>query len=208
MRQEVIPNLNVGPGGVQLTQNSVWRFVDPTSAWRVSLTPTFLSLETGRYSSGHDFADRFRGLLEDLGTTVSPSHVTRIGIRYVDQVELGDGLTIEELLEPHMSEISGALKGVRHMLSELEAETAEGGLIARWGHLPANGSHDPEMMPPKNVPTWFLDVDSFTSYESELLEYKVDEISGITTSLAHRAYDFFRWCVNDRFLEHFSKDTL
>lgn len=207
VRQEATPHFVFGPGGVQVTPNPVWRFIDPSNVWRVSLTPTFLTLETEKYGSGHDFAERFRTLLQDLGETISPSHVNRIGIRYVDQVELVNGLRIEELLQTHMNEITGALKGVRHMVSELEAETAEGGVLARWGHLPADGSHDPEMMPAKDVPSWFLDVDSFASYESNLLEYKVEEISGITTSLANRAYDFFRWCVNDKFLEHFGKDA-
>ncbi|WP_083541651.1 TIGR04255 family protein [Sinorhizobium americanum] len=207
VREEATPNIAFGPGGVSVTTNAIWRFLDAASVWRVSLTPTFLSLETKEYVSGEDFVRRFRALLTDLGETIAPSHVTRIGIRYVDQVDVTQDLIIEDLLHPHMNEITGALKGVRHMISELEAETAEGGVLARWGHLPGNGSHDPDMMPPRQHPTWFLDVDSFASYESNLLEYEVDEIANITTSLSKRAYDFFRWCVNDRFLETFGKDA-
>lgn len=207
VREEATPNIAFGPGGIAVTPNVIWRFLDPTSTWRVSLTPTFIALETKKYASGADFFDRLRALLEDLGETITPSHVTRVGIRYIDQVDLKDGLKIEDLLHPHMSEISGALRGVRHMISELEAETKEGAVLARWGHLPTDGSHDPDMMPPKSYPTWFLDVDSYASYESDLLEYNVDEISSVTASLASRAYDFFRWCVNDRFLETFGKDA-
>jgi uncharacterized protein (TIGR04255 family) len=207
VREETTPNIAFGQGGVSVTTNAIWRFLDAASVWRVSLTPTFISLETKKYESGEDFVRRFRALLADLGDTIAPSHVTRIGIRYVDQVDVTGGIVVEDLLRPHMNEITGSLKGVRHMLSELEAETAEGAVLARWGHMPDNGSHDPDIMPPRPNRTWFLDVDSFASYESNLLEYQVDEISNITMSLANRAYDFFRWCVNDRFLEAFGKDA-
>lgn len=205
--EEGTQNLVFGPAGVSMTPSVVWRFLDPASLWRVSLTPTFMSLETMKYQSGKDFADRFRQLLEFLGETVAPSHVSRIGIRYVDQVQITDGLNVDDLLESHMSEVSSRLSGVRHMLSELEAKSNEGMVLARWGHLPAQGTHDPETMPPVDNPSWFLDVDSYASYESNLLEYDANEVSGLTHGLANRAYNFFRWCVNDDFLAKFGKDA-
>lgn len=197
----------MGPTGINVSPSVVWRFRDAASIWRVSVTPTFLSLETRKYESGADFADRFKQLLTDLGDTIAPSHVSRIGIRYVDQIEVTDGLKVDDLLEQHMVEISSKLTGVLHMISEVEAETNEGAVLARWGHLPPLGSHDPEIMPPVDNASWFLDVDSFSSHESNLLEYNPEEISAITHSLANRAYNLFRWCVNDNFLDKFGKDA-
>jgi uncharacterized protein (TIGR04255 family) len=207
LREEVAQNITLGPQGISMTPSMVWRFLDPSSQWRVSLSPTFLSLETAVYSSGHDFIERLRTLLVDLGETVAPSHISRVGIRYVDQVKISDGLVIDELLNPHMSEITKSLTGVRHMISELDAESREGFVLGRWGHLPEGGSHDPEIMPPVDAPSWFLDVDSFRGYESNLLEYDAETIAGVTRDLAHRAYNVFRWCVSDRFLENFGKDA-
>lgn len=203
--EEAAQTFAIGPTGINVAPSVIWRFLDATSMWRVSVTPTFLSLETRKYESGVDFSSRFKQLLVDLGETVAPSHVSRIGIRYVDQVEVLDGLDVNELLEPHMVEIATKLSKVRHMISEVEAPSKEGSVLARWGHLPEQGSHDPEIMPPKNNPSWFLDVDSFASYESNLLEYNPEEISAITHSLANRAYNLFRWCVNDNFLDKFGK---
>ncbi|MCF3638850.1 TIGR04255 family protein [Rhizobium sp. TRM95111] len=203
--EEATQNIAIGPNGINVTPSVVWRFIDATSMWRVSVTPTFLSLETRKYQSGADFASRFKQLLMNLGETIAPSHVSRIGIRYVDQVEATDGLDVNELLEPHMVEIASRLSNVRHMISEVEAPSKEGSVLARWGHLPSQGSHDPEIMPPVNNPSWFLDVDSFSSYESNLLDYDPEKVSAITHDLANRAYNLFRWCVNDHFLEKFGK---
>lgn len=205
--EEGTQNLMFGPTGISMTPSVVWRFLDAQSLWRVSLTPTFLSLETMKYESGKDFADRFRELLGVLGETVAPSHVSRLGIRYVDQVQVTDGLNVDELLEPHMVEVSSRLPSVRHMVSEVEAASKEGAVLARWGHLPPEGTHDADTMPPVPNPSWFLDVDSFASYESNLLEYDADKVAGLTYDLANRAYNLFRWCVNDRFLAKFGKDA-
>jgi uncharacterized protein (TIGR04255 family) len=206
--EEAAQNIAIGPnGGVTMMPSVVWRFIDATNTWRVSVTPTFLSLETKRYESGADFAARLRQLLIDLGETIAPSHVSRVGIRYVDQVEVTDGLNMDDLLEPYMVEISSKLSGVRHMISEVEAATKEGSVLARWGHLPAQGSHDPEIMPLIGNPSWFLDVDSFAGYESSLLQYDPYKVSDIVNGLANRAYSFFRWCVNDNFLEKFGKNV-
>lgn len=205
--EEGTQNLVFGPTGISMMPSVVWRFLDAPSLWRVSLTPTFMSLETMKYDSGKDFADRFRELLCFLGETVAPSHISRVGIRYVDQVQVTDGLNVNDLLESHMVEVSSRLPKVRHMLSELEAESKEGFVLARWGHLPPEGTHDPETMPPVSSPSWFLDVDSYASYESDLLEYDADIVSGVTNGLANRAYNLFRWCVNDRFLAKFGEDA-
>lgn len=205
--EEGTQNIVFGPAGISMAPSIVYRFLDASNVWRVSLTPNFMSLETRKYESGNDFVDRYRELLGHLATTVAPSHVARIGIRYVDQVQVTNGLNVDDLLERHMSEVSGRLPSVRHMVSELEASSKEGMVLARWGHLPEQGTHDPEIMPPVENASWFLDVDSYAGYESELLEYDTDKVAGITHELANRAYNFFRWCVNDHFLAKFEKDA-
>ncbi|KQS81666.1 TIGR04255 family protein [Rhizobium sp. Leaf383] len=205
--EEGTQNIVFGPTGISMAPSIVYRFLDASNVWRVSLTPNFMSLETRKYESGNDFADRYRELLGHLATTVAPSHVARIGIRYVDQVQVTNGLNVDDLLERHMSEVSGRLPSARHMVSELEAKSKEGMILARWGHLPEQGTHDPEIMPPVENASWFLDVDSYAGYESELLEYDTDKVAGITHELANRAYNFFRWCVNDHFLAKFGKDA-
>ena len=64
----------------------IWRFLDADSLWRLTLAPTFISLETRAYRSSCDFVSRLAFVISALSETIDSLQVNRIGIRYVDRL--------------------------------------------------------------------------------------------------------------------------
>ena len=91
-------------------------------------------------------------------------------------------------------------------MNEAFCVTKEGNLLARWGFMPADHTHDPEMMPAINQPSWFLDIDSFRE-EPQFASFDAAEISNLAHDLATRSYAFFRWAVTDKLLREYERDV-
>jgi uncharacterized protein (TIGR04255 family) len=207
MKPEVLKTFTVDERGSTLaaTDERIWRFLDPTQSWRLSLQPGFLALETRQYVSRVDFISRLNEVLVALVDTIKPTHVTRIGVRYVDRVEINEMSDMEEMLRPEMMGIGGnpISDHIAHAITEVQCRTLEGQLLARWGLLPPQGSHDPEVMPPVNSKSWFLDLDTFVEYQPSPHAFNPAEIRYNAANLAARAYSFFRWSVTEKFLKEF-----
>ena len=190
---------------VAVSDESVWRFIDERGTWRLTLTPSFFSLETRKYISRADFTDRLGKIIESAGKTLKPTHVTRIGMRYVDRVPLKGDATLDGMLRPEMLGLAGSSirEGIDHAISEVMCKVKEGQMLARWGLLPGRGTHDPEIMPPASDPSWFLDIDTFANYQNSPVRYESGMIRSTALALATRSYSFFRWAVTRQFLEAF-----
>ncbi|MDO1585639.1 TIGR04255 family protein [Rhizobium oryzicola] len=203
---ETINGVMLGPTP-QMTTSAIWRYFDNARKWRISLSDTFMSFETNAYTSRKDFTDRLRDLLEQLGQTIAPTHIDRIGIRYVDQIALEENESMSHMLRKEMIGVNDIIGATHYMVSELEGETKEGRVLVRWGHMPPDASHDPEVMPALHQRSWFLDVDSFRSYEEEAVEFNASAAADVIYSLATRAYTIFRWSVTDQFLDRYGRKT-
>lgn len=181
----------------------IWRFLQATAEWRVSLTQTFVALETFAYTSRADFMERLKVVVAALKATVGSARVTRIGVRYVDHVKSPQINRMAEMLRPEMLGIASTplRERIQHTVNEMFCEVAEGRLLAKWGLLPPNGTHDPEVMPPAPTSSWFLDLDVFKQYAEPFEEMDADEVHRTALALATRSYAFFRWVTTDRFLE-------
>ena len=182
----------------------VWRFLGEAAGWwRVSLTPTFLALETRDYSSRQDFIKRFRTIVSAFKDTVESARATRVGVRYVDHIKTPELDRMADMLRPDMLGIanSSLRPKLQHTVSETVCEVAEGTLLARWGLLPPNGTYDPDVLLPAPQSSWFLDLDVFKQYVEPFGEMDPEAISETALALATRAYSFFRWATTDRFIE-------
>jgi len=180
-----------------------WRFLSTKSDWHVSLTPTFVALETGAYTSRTDFMIRFKEVLTALKSTVGSAQVTRVGVRYVDHLKSPEVENVTEMLR---SEMLGLMNTplrprLRHMFSEVFCDVAEGNLIARWGLLPPNGTYDPNVILPIPASSWFLDLDVFKQYAEPFEELDATAVHGTAVALATRVYALFRWATTGKFLE-------
>ncbi|CAN7722476.1 TIGR04255 family protein [Aminobacter sp. LjRoot7] len=207
MRDEQMKTFSVNEQGatVSISGESVWRFIDAQGAWRLTLTSTFITLETRKYVSRADFIERLGAVVDAARDTLRPTHILRIGMRYVDRLQINGGESLGGMLRPEMMGISGAPIGghIVHAISEVVCRVTEGHMMARWGMFPENGTHDPDSMPPIPHPAWFLDIDTFVEYQSSPKEFDSGMIRTTALALATRAYSFFRWAVTDKFLAAF-----
>lgn len=211
MRAEKLKTIAVDEQGASVTvsDENIWRFIDAAKGWRLSLTSAFFALETRRYTSRADFIDRLGKAIAAAQATIKPTHVTRIGMRYVDRVDLQDQRSMDKMLRPEMFGIAGSSlrKNMNHTISEISCQVKEGQLTARWGMLPPRGTHDPEIMPPIASESWFLDLDTSSDHQASPIGFDSDMIRNSAMGLASRAYSFFRWAVTEQFLTAFGGKT-
>lgn len=205
LRPEQSRGVVFGPEGVMDARtNTSWRFHDASSAWRITLAPDFLALETGRYTSRDDFLDRLSHVLEALAAHVDPKMIDRLGVRYIDRVA-GDNLSdLPALVRP---EVCGILSTplashARHAITEAVFVLPEdaGQVMTRWGLVPARGTVDPAAVDALDEPSWLLDVDAF---QKETREFNVEATVHQARRLAERIYSVFRWAVTDEFLRRY-----
>lgn len=205
LTQEHTQSLFVGPEGVASGRELVaWRFTSADAAWRASLTPEFVALETGSYRSRSDFLARFGALLEAVQEFIDPAVVQRIGMRYIAQVT-GDALpSLPDLVRPELLSLAGTplFAHVHNALGEAQMEAPEetGQLRLRWGHLAGGASVDPNALPPLGEPSWILDIDMSREGQAP---FEAELLGGDLERFAERLYAMFRWSVTDEFLEHF-----
>lgn len=77
----------LSPSGIaEKAQNPVWKFDDLDGQTTLTLTPTFLALETKQYQSFSQFRDTFISSCDKLASCHTVRYRTRLGLRYVDRV--------------------------------------------------------------------------------------------------------------------------
>jgi len=205
LSQEQAQSLVVGPQGVAAGQKQVaWRFTNVDGAWRLSLAPEFVALETTAYTSRSNFMERMQAVLRAVGKHLDPAVVQRVGLRYIDRVT-GDALgDITELIRSEMLGIvtTPLSQYAQHAISEavLDVPDNTGQLHARWGRLPADSTVDPNAIEPINEPSWILDIDMFSNHHRPFAAAQLIEDLG---RFAEHIYTMFRWSVTDQFLRRY-----
>jgi uncharacterized protein (TIGR04255 family) len=116
--------------------------------------------------------------------------------------ELGD---VAKLVRPEILGLDGtrAAQHVELSMTQTRFTLSDANITARWGRLPANGTHDPNTVEPINQPSWMLDLDMFTR---EQTVFDVDALVSKCRSFAERIYTIFRWTVTDEFLRRYGGD--
>ena len=199
-RQEA--NFVIGPNGVAAQPGIfVYQWSSADSRWGVHFAPTFLTIETSRYTSKEDLLDRLRKVLTSVRQHTSIPHYTRLGYRYTNRVTAVTD--INELIRPEVR--GGGAVPLREGASVLQSVTEtlyqvdEDRLLARWAQLPGGATIDPAI-PPLDSESWILDLDSFSETAGA---FDPEEIGETALRLAKRGYTFFRWSVTQQFLEMF-----
>ena len=206
LRQERESSILISSEGVKSSEGTsgvVWRFANRDSSWQVSLAPTFLAIDTVRYESRADFIARFARLLSALAGTINPVVFDRLGLRYVDRIEmpatvatLGDWIAPELLgvLMVEMTQGASLAHAVSNALFAIDGSQ----LQARWGYLPPNATLDATVDPAERS-SWVLDIDV---YQMGNVDFDVDRVTAMIEDFARKQYAFFRWAVTDEFLVH------
>lgn len=204
---EQMHHIEIVPGAEpRVRAEVIWRFASADKAWRVSLSTSFIALETSAYTSRQEFVERLTEVARALEATVDPKLVLRVGVRYINRI---DGEALERLPELIKSEVLGVLKtpfkdAAQHLITESMLRTEEGQLLARWGSLPAGATIDPQALDAIPAPSWILDLDLFAM---EQVPFQADAIGAQIQAFARRHYSVFRFVVTPAFLAYYGADA-
>lgn len=197
-----IMNIKVSGAGVdpELKPESLWRFFDKENKWRVSLSPEFISLDTTSYSSRTDFVERLMVLVDALEQALKPDQALRIGIRYLNRLSEDKNQNLKKIIKPEAlgtTQLNAFESSKIYLMNDAAFKTKEGEGKMRWGYLPADATHEPELMSPVNYAAWVCDIDSTNE---EILDFNSKKLRPVVSDLAGRAYAMFRSLVTDDFL--------
>lgn len=203
LRAEQVQDFILGPAGATpVAPQTVWRFSDVESQWRVSLAPEFIALETTAYSSRDDFLTRLQHVLNALDAHVEPKVIDRFGVRYIDRVTPPVVNDIARLVRAEVLGIAATpmAPGIQHLQTLSVFTVGDAQLFARWGQVPENSTVDPAAIEPIDEPSWILDLDMF---KDGARPFDVDTLVSQARSYTERLYTFFRWAVTDEFLRRY-----
>ena len=193
--------ISFGPQGGGFAHKKIWRMLDKSGKWRVSLGENFLSLETTEYPGRSEFLKAFSSILEKLLTAFQPDMLERIGLRYINRIPFENRTHLATLVKP---EVLGLVREepqphLQSSLTDTHFALPDGfGLHGKWGLLSSGQTYDPTVLPPSGQESWILDLDA---YVEEKLDFHVQEIGQRLNRLAEFDYRLFRYAVTDTLLE-------
>ena len=171
----------------------IWKFESADSTWTARLTRESIALSTHKYRRWEDFKSQFQAVFGALQIEYRPSFITRIGLRYQNQiVRSGLGLADvpwSDLLEEHV-----AAEFSSPNLDTAIQEAVHRVLIALPYHQSrVNLRHGIAQMKGTNEITYMIDNDFFTQEKTEVAHAleRLELFHGESGRL-------FRWCITDR----------
>lgn len=190
----------------QRSTSRIWRLISADRAWQITLTGTFLSIDTTKYVHRRDFAQRLVDAWDALNQHVRVPYIERLGVRYINQIADKEHLLrLGELLRPEVLGIDLAQDPDEAQLAtsitQAQYRFPDGAAFtARWGMLPG-GANIENAGPPFEHPTWVLDMDSFAEFTHNTNSGQ--NLFEDIRALALRSYQFFRWAVTKDFISAF-----
>ena len=206
LRPETTVEALVGPEGlVQQQTSKVWRLLDINERWSVVLAPSFVTLETTAYASRDDFIQRFCAVLEAFNAMADPAPALvyeRLGVRYVNVLTDEDatsklgGYIRPEIYGPLAIEMTDNMALIANV-SQVHFQLDGPQMRVQWAKLPPNAVAAPDMAPMPG-PSWMLDIDVF--FEGRV-PFDAAAVAESARHAATHAYRFFRWAMDDSFIE-------
>jgi len=212
-----IQNIRLDVGSApQIEQIERWSYFDLKKRNSVFLTPEFVSLHTNDYLTFEPFLDRFADVLNAVSDALDITVIERVGLRYIDLVELREGENFEQYLEPRL--LGFPFEQIRELEFESStfesasvASTAAGFLAIRCSQLPEN-----HILPP-DISRSDLDYGSFLRsgaaaaldfdhYSTEPQEFSVDSLIEQFWALHDGIDHAFRTAVTSYALERWERE--
>jgi len=201
--------VEIGPQGVRQSEGSpIATMQSGDSKWKLSLGPSFLSLETSSYVSRPDFLKRLQEVLNVVFRHIAIPRFDRIGCRYTNRIDDPSRLArIDQFVRPAV--LGGFGVGqpstvkMAHSLSDTLYVADGYQLGARWGFLPPNGNIDPSL-PASTLESWTLDLDA---YDENPRTLDADGVVTAVERLSNVANRYFRWVITDDFLKEFGGEA-
>ena len=170
------------------------QFLDKEQKWKVALASDFLAISTQEYRSWEEFRDRLCIAIELLIEHYSPSHWTRIGLRYLDlitrsELNLGD-YSWCDLIKPQLVGVFSSHEFMEEdfveSLSTFACKLGYQEALIKVRHGLAQKSGSEEL-------SYLIDSDFSTQLLTE-----INDVYELLDKFNREAGNFFRWCITER----------
>jgi uncharacterized protein (TIGR04255 family) len=179
---ELLKNVNVNLGGV--AHSNAHAFRSKKARWSVTLRAAALSLETSRYDSFDEFAERLVFVLKAAEGTIDSDFFTRVGLRYINIVPCEPEAAAEWVNPALVGPLAAGTYGtVNEYWQRVQGPTAVGGYTFTHGVQVQPGS------PPRE---YLLDLDFFKE------DVPVAETLSVVKKLHELEFSMFRWSLGPK----------
>ncbi len=178
--------IQIGPDGLRTAgSDRIYRFRTQDEDWIVSLTSSFVAVETTAYKGFRDFFGRWERIVSLSVKHFELSHQDRLGLRFINEIELPrDGLdAIAEVVRPELLGIAGKHERTRSLirsLQEMRLRQPDGAFTLRHGYTA------------QDHPLYLLD---FDYYDDSPKALDLDEQKKTLINFDHATFDLFKWLV-------------
>lgn len=178
---------------LRTTGTKNYEFSSEDGQWKINLTRTFIALSTDRYEVWEDFKQKLDIPLKTLINVYSPSHFSRIGLRYRDVIQRSvldlDGVSWTDLLQ---AQILGVLadsdigNSVQNLESVYEISLPDGESTVRISTQLTQDRNAGEVC-------YVIDSDFFKARKTS-----TNDVIGKLDYFNQHAFRLFRWCITER----------
>lgn len=126
------------PGQVLFSKTQVALFLNELRTIQFVVTPNSVVVQASRYEQYDSFVDQMRDALECIISRLEPRRLIRLGLRYVNHIQLNDGERFENYLDPGLLgwSLAGNESGVeRYWRSENFYPNGKGGCSVRCSRM-------------------------------------------------------------------------
>jgi uncharacterized protein (TIGR04255 family) len=180
-----------------------WQFSDDSGDWTVTLTNEFVSLETRAYKKFEDFLERLDWVLQVLVSTVNPSSVRRIGLRYINEVrsesQNWSGIVRQELLGA--LSIDAFRENCEQAIQLSVFRLGDAKVTFNYGVFQTGTTVVPKPETPQpHDPFYLMDIDVYQEFNPpNLLKMKPPDVGRIVGSYHESIGRLFRWATTDSY---------
>ncbi len=190
--QLVAQDLQMSGYGLQNQQSApepLYRFQSEDEMRTVTLTADWLSLETTSYESFASLAAQWEPVIRHAKRCFKIEHETRLGLRYVNEIDLGPEVTPDRLSEILSPALVGSAKLDAHAIGlfrswqELRFRHRDGGCTMQHGYVE------------NQEKTWVyvLDFDGYRASQSDRV-FEPDEMMSALAGMNHYVFALFKSC--------------
>ncbi|MBL8252723.1 MAG: TIGR04255 family protein [Candidatus Competibacter sp.] len=180
---------------------TIYHFIAPDRAWRISLASEFVALSCAKYEKWEDFRPRMMTGLETVAKLYSVTHWTRLGLRYRDLIIREDiGLTDvswRQLLAPFLLGVTLADSLVEgHNISETDVLAAQSYVSFQLEDCALGLRHGIVRKEQTGDQAYMIDVDFYL--DNQIAKFDLDAIKHHLDSFHANAGAIFRGCIQPR----------
>jgi uncharacterized protein (TIGR04255 family) len=195
----VAQQIEISPLGVRQhggQQQPAYRFESEAGDWIATLTQDWLSLETTAYPRFPEFAERWHRLFLEAQNAFKLSHENRLGLRYVNELSVGQEASPAKLQEILSSAVLGPVsldldaQGLIRSWQEIRFKHPDGGCTMQHGYV-------------QNVKQDWVYVLDFDGYREGHREIDAEEQLRALAQINHHIFGLFQRSVTEELFATF-----